>query len=118
MVPADQPKAQITLTVPSAARDEPYILQLEGHADMRGRELVRPGVPAEDMMQAFAYQHLVPAENLVVYVSGKAPRASRDRGQGNAEDTGESAQDSRPAAWSATSCRFPTGPTWMTWVSN
>ena len=48
-------------------------LQLEGRADMRGRELVRPGVPAENMMQAFIYHHLVPAENLVVYVTGKAP---------------------------------------------
>jgi hypothetical protein len=76
-VPADQTKVQITLTVPPEAREEPYILQLEGRADMRGRELVRPGVPAEDMMQAFAYHHLVPAEDLVVYVTGKAtPRAA------------------------------------------
>ena len=72
-VPADQTKVQITLTVPSEAREEPYILQLEGRADIRGRELVRLGVPAEDMMQAFAYHHLVPAEDLVVYVTGKAP---------------------------------------------
>ncbi len=73
LIPAEQAKVQIALTVPSTARDAPYILHLVGQADMRGRELVRPGVPAEDMMQAFFYQHLVPAENLVVYVSAEAP---------------------------------------------
>jgi hypothetical protein len=72
-VPADQNKVQITLTVPADAREEPYVVQLEGRADMRGRELVRPAIPAENMMQAFIYFHLVPAENLLVYVTGKAP---------------------------------------------
>jgi hypothetical protein len=70
---ANQAKVQIALTVPKETRDEPFVLQIEGRADMRGRELVRSGVPAEDMMQAFAYQHLVPAEHLVVYVTDKAP---------------------------------------------
>ncbi len=36
-------------------------LRLEGRATIQGREVVRPAVPAEDMMQAFAYRHLVPA---------------------------------------------------------
>ena len=72
-MPADQTKVQITLTVPNEAQETPFHLQLEGRADLRGKELVRPAVPAENMMQAFAYFHLVPAENLVVYVSGKAP---------------------------------------------
>jgi hypothetical protein len=72
-VPADQAKVQITLTVPNEATEEPFHLQLEGRADLRGKELVREAVPAENMMQAFAYFHLVPAEELVVYVSGKAP---------------------------------------------
>jgi len=69
---ADQTKTQIALAVPSQGREEPYVLHLEGRADMRGRELVRSGVPAEDMMQAFAYQHLVPAQELVVYVTDQA----------------------------------------------
>jgi hypothetical protein len=72
-VPADQTKVPITLTVPAEARDEPYRLELEGRADVRGRELVRAAVPAEDMMQAFFYRHLVPAAELMVYVSGNAP---------------------------------------------
>ncbi len=35
---------------------------------IEGREVVRPAVPAEDMMQAFAYRHLVPAKELKVAV--------------------------------------------------
>ncbi|MHB8974905.1 MAG: COG1470 family protein, partial [Pirellulaceae bacterium] len=81
-VPADQNKVQLTLTVPAEAREVTYIVHLEGRADMRGRELVRPAIPAEDMMQAFIYHHLVPAKDLVVYVTGKAaPRAMVVAGQ-------------------------------------
>ena len=76
-VPADQSKVQLTLTVPASAHDEPYRIELEGRADVRGEELVRRVVPAEHMMQAFIYFHLVPAEALMVYVSGRAaPRAA------------------------------------------
>ena len=35
---------------------------------IEGREVRRPAVPAEDMMQAFAYRHLVPAQELMVAV--------------------------------------------------
>ncbi len=39
-------------------------------------------VPADDMMQAFIYHHLVPAEELLVSVSGKAAvRVARRGGQ-------------------------------------
>jgi hypothetical protein len=34
---------------------------MEGRAKIRGGDIVRPAVPAEDMMQAFAYHHLVAA---------------------------------------------------------
>ena len=33
-----------------------------------GKEVVHPAVPADDMMQAFAYRHLVPAKELMVAV--------------------------------------------------
>jgi len=36
---------------------------------IQGREVLRPAVPADDMMQAFLYRHLVPAEDLEVAVS-------------------------------------------------
>ncbi len=57
-VPAGEEKVRLTLTVPPGRTDGPVRLQLEGRAG----DLVRMAVPAEDMMQAFAYHHLVPAE--------------------------------------------------------
>jgi hypothetical protein len=44
-------------------------LRLEGRATIGGHTVVREAVPAEDMMQAFAYHHLVPAEALWASVS-------------------------------------------------
>jgi hypothetical protein len=41
---------------------------LEGRATIQGREVARLAVPAEDMMQAFAYRHLVPASDLKVSI--------------------------------------------------
>ena len=71
-VPADQDKLQLTLTVPTQAREQPYRIELEGRAVIRGQEIVHRVVPAEDMMQAFIYRHLVPADELLVYVTGRA----------------------------------------------
>ena len=61
---------EITLSGP---RDVPfgvYPLRLEGLARIEGLEVIRPVVPAEEMMQAFAYWHLVPQEELLVAVTG------------------------------------------------
>jgi hypothetical protein len=70
-VPAQQDQVQITLTVPSAPQKEPFRLNLEGRATIQGREITHPVVPAEDMMQAFAYRHLVPSRELQVAVAGR-----------------------------------------------
>ena len=45
-------------------RTKPVRLNLEGRATIQGREVAHAVVPAEDMMQAFAYRHLVPAQEL------------------------------------------------------
>jgi hypothetical protein len=66
MVPAGQDQVRITLTVPPTALAEPVSLGLEGRATIKGQEVTHPAVPAEDMMQAFAYRHLVPAKDLKV----------------------------------------------------
>jgi len=71
-VPAGQDQVRLTLTVPPAPLREPVSLRLEGRARIEGREVLRPGVPAEDMMQAFAYRHLVPVHDLMVAVTGRA----------------------------------------------
>jgi hypothetical protein len=67
-IPAGQNQIQVTLTVPLAAPAEPVSLGLQGCALVQGRALLRKAVPAEDMMQAFAYRHLVPVKELEVVV--------------------------------------------------
>ena len=67
-IPAGQNQIQVTLTVPLAAPAEPVSLGLQGCALVQGRALLRKAVPAEDMMQAFAYRHLVPVKELEVAV--------------------------------------------------
>ncbi len=70
-VPANQDQVRLTLAVPPKPVEEPVSVVLEGRAVVGGREICRPVVPADDMMQAFAYRHLVPARELKVTVSGR-----------------------------------------------
>ena len=67
-LPANQDQVRLTLTVPTTPSDEAISLRLEGRAIIQGREVVHPAVPAEDMMQAFFYRHLVPAKDLKVAI--------------------------------------------------
>jgi hypothetical protein len=66
---------QVPLTIKSAAAPElgPVRLTLEGRALIDGQPAARPVVPAEDMMQAFIYRHLVPMNDLQVAVMGRGP---------------------------------------------
>jgi hypothetical protein len=76
VLPAGQDEVRLTLTVPQQPLREPLSLSLEGRATIQGREVTRLAVPAEDMMQAFAYRHLVPATDLKVAIRrGPALRA-------------------------------------------
>jgi hypothetical protein len=68
VVPAGQDQVRLTLTTPLVQLKEPLKLSLEGRAMIQGHEVRRLAVPAEDMMQAFAYHHLVPQEALRVAV--------------------------------------------------
>jgi hypothetical protein len=70
VIPATHEKVRFTLTVPQGVSDKPRSLSVEGHATIQGREERRLAVPADDMMQAFAYHHLVPAQELLVWVTG------------------------------------------------
>lgn len=70
-VPAKQDEVQIMLRVPFTASRQPVSLKLEGRATIQGRDVAHPVVPAEDMMQAFAYRHLVPSQELKVSISGR-----------------------------------------------
>ncbi len=70
-IPAGQDKVQVTLTAPFGSQDELFDLTLAGVATIGGKPVARLAVPAEDMMQAFAYRHLVPASEFKVAVNGR-----------------------------------------------
>ncbi len=72
-IPAGQDKIQLTLNAPPVPHDEPFDLTLIGTAIVHGKPVAHPAVPAEDMMQAFAYRHLVTAQELKVDVTGRGP---------------------------------------------
>jgi hypothetical protein len=72
-LPANQDKIRLTLTAAASPGDEIYDVTLEGRATIRGQQIVCTAVPAEDMMQAFAYRHLVPAKEFKVAVTGRGP---------------------------------------------
>jgi hypothetical protein len=58
----------MTLTVPGKAPAGPRALHLEGQAAIDGQTVSHEAVPADDVMQAFLYRHLVPARELLVAV--------------------------------------------------
>jgi hypothetical protein len=81
-VPAGQDKVEVTLTVPPTPPAEPVSLLMEGRATIGGQQIVRPAVPAEDMMQAFAYRHLVAAKDLKIAIikRGGVPASAKALG--------------------------------------
>jgi hypothetical protein len=74
-----QDVAKAALFAPRTATGEPVRLELEGEAIIEGRKVTHAAVPAEDMMQAFAYHHLVAAQELAVAVIPRSPPRSRVR---------------------------------------
>jgi hypothetical protein len=70
-VAAGEDQVKLTLKIPTITPDDPLHLSLEGRAKIQGREVLREAVPAEDMMQAFEYRHLVPAQELKVAMVGR-----------------------------------------------
>ena len=77
LVPAGQDQVRMTLTVPPPigqptpqqnATPEPIALELTGHAVIDGRPIAHRAVSSDDMMQAFFYRHLVPADDTWVAV--------------------------------------------------
>jgi hypothetical protein len=73
VVPAGQERVRITLTIPPAfPLAELLGLKLEGRAAIQGREVTHAALAADDMMQAFAYRHLVPADDLKLAITRRA----------------------------------------------
>lgn len=64
-IPAGGDQIKVTLTAFATPREAPLTLRLGGRAEIDGQTITHLAVPAEDMMQAFAYRHLVPAQILL-----------------------------------------------------
>jgi hypothetical protein len=63
---AGQDQVRVTVSARLPRPIEPLPLSFEGRATVDGREAARPAVPADDLMQAFLYRHLVCAKELVL----------------------------------------------------
>ena len=75
IIAGDQEQARATLSA-GATDAGPFALTVLGEATLDGRKILRPAAPADDMMQAFAYRHLVPCQQLVAAVEGRAKAGS------------------------------------------
>jgi hypothetical protein len=73
-----QDQAQFTLKAPAQPTAAPVALTLQGRATIAGSVVTRPAVPAENLMQAFMYWHLVPSRELAAVVTGPARPILRD----------------------------------------
>ena len=67
-IPQDKTAAKFTLTTTLAAAMPSTDFRFEARAKIEDRDVVHEAVVAEDRMQAFLWQHLVPAESLDVLV--------------------------------------------------
>ena len=65
-IPAGHDKVMATLTAPREMPEESTPIRIVGTAEVGGRQLRRNAVAAEDMMQAFLWRHLVPADKLML----------------------------------------------------
>jgi hypothetical protein len=77
-IPAGADKAQITLRAPPQPTENVVAINISGRATIDGKVIRHVVVPCEDMMQAFAYRHLVPSKELAVMVNGLPRPFARD----------------------------------------
>lgn len=69
VIPAGQRSARATVGAPERGLDGPVVLELEARAEVKGATVVHKVTPAEDMMQAFLWRHLVPSQTLLALVA-------------------------------------------------
>lgn len=72
-IAANQDQAKFTIKAPPRPGAEPVAIAIEGSALIGGKAVTHAAAPAENMMQAFIYWHLVESKELAVAVNG-APR--------------------------------------------
>ena len=68
-IPRGETRARLTLSMPAKATEEPVAIRLQGTA-MHARTAVRrTALPADNVMQAFLWRHLVPAQEQLLYTT-------------------------------------------------
>jgi len=77
-IPAGQDKAQFTVKAPPESPEKIVAIALDGRALIGGKMATHAAAPAEDMMQAFFYRHLVPSQELAVSMAGQQRWFMRD----------------------------------------
>jgi hypothetical protein len=73
VIPAGVDSARVAIAAKPRAEKQTMALEIEGSADCGLRTIKRRAVPAEDMMQAFLYRHLVTAQQLLVEITDPDP---------------------------------------------
>jgi hypothetical protein len=69
VIPEGMDKIRMTISAPSKMAAGPVVPRLRGVGMVAGEAVTRPVVFAEDLMQAFIYQHLVPARDQVIMIT-------------------------------------------------
>jgi len=77
-IAANQDHAQFTVKGPLEPTELPVAVTIQGRGLVADKMVTHAAVPAEDLMQAFFYRHLVPSHELAVAVNGQARWLMRD----------------------------------------
>lgn len=72
-VPGGEESVEARITAPREAPGQFLPLRLEARAQTGDATVTRPVAPAEEMMQAFIYWHVVPGQQLLVALTGSRP---------------------------------------------
>jgi hypothetical protein len=73
VIPEGADSARIVIAAANRTANQIIPLHIEGTAKSGLRTIVRKAVPAEDMMQAFIYRHLVPAQQMLTQITEPDP---------------------------------------------
>lgn len=69
-IPKGRDRVDMTLTAPRFSPDAPVTMNLLGVFEVGGETVRRTVLPADNVMQAFLWRHLVPAEQFSAHVRG------------------------------------------------
>ncbi|MEX0774742.1 MAG: PPC domain-containing protein [Phycisphaeraceae bacterium] len=69
---AGRKDVRVTLTAPTQRPSEPVALVIEGRATIAGKVVTHDAAPVDDVMQAFLWRHLAPAQQMLAAVVGPA----------------------------------------------